>query len=385
MPLDKREGSPFWYYDFRYAGERYRGSTHTTTKAAAKAFEADLLSTLKNKCELPEKGRPLPLLGDFLSQFSVMIEGDQHLDADTERYYRRGVTLLKNTGLKNVVLDRITKSLVAGVKFPCSAATGNNAIRTLSRAMSYAVELELLHAAPRLKQYAEVPRDQVWSPEQEAKLLAVAPQPLADVFVLLMDLGARPEEVCRLRWKDVLWEENMVRIRRGEEDLDAAKPKRDGKTKAARREVGMSGRVRDVLTRRAREQATNPNCRDTPWIFPSRRKAGAPILNVNKAFADARKEAGLPTSLVLYAARHTFGTEFMRATKDLKLTMTTMGHVDVKTAMRYQHPETGQVASVIDARNAQRKSAVTGKGDRAFGHNFGHSACQPRDQNAVSC
>jgi len=73
--------------------------------------------------------------------------------------------------------------------------------------------------------------------------------------------------------------------------------------------------------------------------------------------------------LVLYSARHTFGTEFMAASKDLKLTMRTMGQVDVKTAMRYQHPETGQVSDIMNARNAQRKSATIDQD----GHTFGHS------------
>jgi len=39
----------------------------------------------------------------------------------------------------------------------------------------------------------------------------------------------------------------------------------------------------------------------------------------------------------------------------------TMGQVDVKTAMRYRHPETGQVSDMMNARNAQRKSATIGE------------------------
>jgi hypothetical protein len=38
--------------------------------------------------------------------------------------------------------------------------------------------------------------------------------------------------------------------------------------------------------------------------------------------------------------------------------MTVMGHVDVKTAMRYQHPDSADSGSIINARNAQRKSAT---------------------------
>ncbi len=71
----------------------------------------------------------------------------------------------------------------------------------------------------------------------------------------------------------------------------------------------------------------------------------------------------------------------MQETGNVKLVMKSMGHIDVKTAMRYQHPETGQVGRFIDRRNAQRENAATGKGDRAFGH----SGYQLGVQNAVSC
>ena len=51
-------------------------------------------------------------------------------------------------------------------------------------------------------------------------------------------------------------------------------------------------------------------------------------------------------------------TEFMAASKDLKLTMRTMGQVDVKIAMHYQHPETGQVSDIMNARNAQKHTPL---------------------------
>jgi len=58
----------------------------------------------------------------------------------------------------------------------------------------------------------------------------------------------------------------------------------------------------------------------------------------------------------------------MEATKNLKLTMAAMGHIDVKTAMRYQHPETGQVSDMMNQRNSKRKSVTTENG-----HTFGHT------------
>ncbi len=213
-----------------------------------------------------------------------------------------------------------------------------------------------------------------FTPQYESRLLAVAPQPLRDVFLILMDMGMRPEEVYRMRWEDVRWEENVYHVP-------------FGKTEAAERDIGMSERVRGILLQRQREQKASRKYRDSPWVFPSRRgrrNTDGHITTVNKAFAEARVKAKLPDGLVLYSTRHTFGTDLMQATGNVKLVMKSMGHIDVKTAMRYQHPETGQVGRFIDQRNAQRKSAATGKGDRAFGHSFGHSAYQPSVQNPVN-
>jgi integrase len=74
------------------------------------------------------------------------------------------------------------------------------------------------------------------------------------------------------------------------------------------------------------------------WLFPSKRAKGGHLTTVAKQFRDARSKAGLPSSLVLYCARHTFGTAAYGATGNLAMVMNVMGHTDVRTAMRYQHP-----------------------------------------------
>jgi site-specific recombinase XerD len=68
-------------------------------------------------------------------------------------------------------------------------------------------------------------------------------------------------------------------------------------------------------------------------------------------FRQARKEAGLPKNLVLYCGRHDFGTRVLKKTGNLKLVMEAMGHVDVKTAMKYQHPELDIVRSALNEMN----------------------------------
>ncbi len=70
-----------------------------------------------------------------------------------------------------------------------------------------------------------------------------------------------------------------------------------------------------------------------------------------KQFREARQEAGLPSSLVLYCARHAFGTAIYEGTGNLAMVMKVMGHTDVRTAMRYQQPILDPVRDAIDQRN----------------------------------
>lgn len=68
-----------------------------------------------------------------------------------------------------------------------------------------------------------------------------------------------------------------------------------------------------------------------------------------QAVGAARKKAGLPKDLVLYCGRHDYGTEMTERTGNLKAVMEIMGHVNVKTAMKYQHPGLHIVGEAIRA------------------------------------
>ena len=87
------------------------------------------------------------------------------------------------------------------------------------------------------------------------------------------------------------------------------------------------------------------------WVFPSARSRAGHIVTVEKQFLSVRKKMGLDKRFVLYSARHTFGTHVSR-TGNLKLAMAVLGHSDVRTAMRYMHPETELIREIINQKNA---------------------------------
>jgi len=92
------------------------------------------------------------------------------------------------------------------------------------------------------------------------------------------------------------------------------------------------------------------------WLFPSKRAASGHLTTVAKQFREARRKAGLPEALVLYCARHTFGTAAYEATGNLAMVMKAMGHTDARTAMHYRHPGLDPIREAIDQRNLRHNS-----------------------------
>jgi integrase len=87
----------------------------------------------------------------------------------------------------------------------------------------------LIVVAPKIKLREEHQRTAVWDTATEALFLSKAKGLLRDVFIIIQDSGMRPDEVLRLRQKDVLWEKALIYV-----------PK--GKTKRSTRYVPLSDR-----------------------------------------------------------------------------------------------------------------------------------------------
>jgi len=92
---------------------------------------------------------------------------------------------------------------------------------------------------------------------------------------------------------------------------------------------------------------------------PPRRRKSSSIRPPAKHFAEAREKAGLPKNLVLYCGRHDFGTVITARTGNLKAVMKVMGHRDVKTAMRYQHPELDIVRVALNGNQGRASEGLT--------------------------
>ena len=108
--------------------------------------------------------------------------------------------------------------------------------------------------------------------------------------------------------------------------------------------IPMTDRVYELLRIRAAGKAQG-------WLFPSRKSECGHLTDLGKQFRLARRKAQLSEDLVLYCARHDYGTRVLTNTGNLAAVMKTMGHRDVRAAMQYQHPDLVIVRSALNRTN----------------------------------
>jgi integrase len=237
-----------------------------------------------------------------------------------------------------VKINCITADDVLALRFPASASNANCALRTLRRMLHKAEEWKLIYRTPRFRLVKENGRSLALDADMEAKLIAAAAlcgwrsksfDLFRDVVVLMRDTGMRNErELYRTRIEHIDWINKFIFVP-------------DSKTPSGRRRVPISDRVLAILGARCAG-------RNQGWVFPSKRSRSGHLTTVGKLFREARAKAGLPKDLVLYCGRHDYGTRVLRETGNLAAVMKTMGHKDVRTAMRYQRPELDIVREALN-------------------------------------
>ncbi len=179
--------------------------------------------------------------------------------------------------------------------------------------------------------------------------LASALPLLHDVSVVLFDTGMRPEECHCLRWENITWDGGRNGV------LLIAK----GKTKAARRVLPLSPRVRMVLENRWKAAGELGE----GWVWPAETKDG----HINHDSLKLQHRKALKLSKVrpfeVYSIRHTFLTRLGESGCDVWTLARVAGHSNISISQRYVHPSEDAVLNALS---------------RLSGHNFGHSV-----ENAV--
>jgi integrase len=370
LSLFQPPDSRYWWYSFYFEGKRYRNSTKQTKRTAAAVVEATLLARLREGSASDVRQKRPPVLSDFSSRFLEWVDSSQRLSPNGKRYYHYGWRLLSFSKLAGMRLDQISQDVAESVIFRrpvidrkkkveegrcatkkewvvCTGHYINQALRTLKRMQSKAIEWKLLREKPKITLAEALGRDRLIDERTEDYLEQAYAEPIKHrrtrccreqawlVMVILQDCGMRPDEVFPMRIENLHWDANRIWIP-------------EGKTEKARRFVAMSERTKAMLRQWCGE-------RKEGWVFPSSRSKSGHLTTIAKGFQAARDRAGLDRKLVPYSARHTYGTYTMEKSRNAFAVAKSMGHVDLKSMEPYQHQELEPLREVINQRNRRKK------------------------------
>lgn len=376
MQLKRKARSPFWWYDFYFEGKRYRGSTGEKTKAAAGTVAATTLTRLTEGSTINKRSHRAPILREFSKRFLAWAENSNTLKPNTRRYYKYGWRLLSFSVLASMPIDQITAETIdvmkfrrpvvdrkkredTGVMVDCLRAYTNQALRTLKVMLGKAREWKVLRERTSFTIPKAPGRDVLIDDAAESAIerelgnsqtRSKARYQAWLVTMTMQDTGMRPSEVFEIRIENLHWAERRIWIP-------------SGKTAKARRFVGMTERMHELLS----TWCLGDEGRG--WLFPSRSKTGH-LTSIAGSFQAARDRAGLDSRIVPYSARHTYATYTVRATGNLFAVRDQMGHVDIKSMAPYQHQQTDELVVAVNKRNADRVSLP------GAGHTFGPTNSQ---------
>ena len=130
---------------------------------------------------------------------------------------------------------------------------------------------------------------------------------------LLMLTGCRCNEILRLRWDEVDFERNELRL---------------ADSKTGKRTVPLSPAAARVLSAR-------PRVAGNPWVIPGKID-GRPLRNVDRSWRKVRARAGLE-GVRLHDLRHSFASRALALGESLPMIGRLLGHARVRTTARYAH------------------------------------------------
>lgn len=322
----RRKGNK-WYADFIVAGERYR-EFGFAAEDEAEAWELEARAAIKRGKPLPPgpKSERAPSTSSGLHTIKGLIDHVEKVrwasmkstaSVEAARLFEiwTGPQMATREALTPLTIGEYVEHLRE--ERGCSGSTINRRLASVSALMKAAAELRIIEGTFRLpKQREGEGRIRWFTDEEEEAILSTlrvwGEHMERDLFIFLVDTGARLGEAEKLEWRDVAPGERSVTF---------------WETKAGNhRSVPLTERVREALRRRRAVSGNQPG----------------PFSDMNRSalrslWERLRTRHGFLGSAVIHTFRHTCASRLVQKGVDIMRVRVWMGHKTVATTLRYAH------------------------------------------------
>lgn len=350
MAIFKR-GDVYWY-EFVFKGRRIQESTRQKSARAARELEAARRTQLARGEVGIEDVQPVPTINEFAPRFKAHIQiRCAEKPATIDFYFKKLARLLEFPPLRNAKLDKIDEALIERYverrRNKLSPATVNRELATLRRLLYLAKRWSVIKAVPTIEMLdGERQRKFVLSHGDENNYLALAPDPLRDVALLILDTGLRIGEAVRLQWVDVHLEP-VGSARFGYLQV------RLGKTKNAMRTISLTARASEMFASRLATSVSG-------FVFPSVRQVDKACSTnlIQHQHQRLREALGLDAEFVIHSLRHTMLTRLGHVGVDAFTIKRMAGHSSITVSERYVHPSDELMERAVERLEILNKNGV---------------------------
>ncbi len=321
-----RKITEYWYVEVPKPGggkfKRSIGKVGLVTKSVARQVENEIKKKIKlGQFDMIQAD--IPTLNEIKDEYLTYVR-----DVKKKRSWKRDEELLRPLSklFGNKRLSDISTKDLEDFKLirlnEVSPATVNRSLSVLRHLFNLAKRWKKYYGdnpvsiVGMLEELNQVER--ILSAEEQSRLLDSSIGYLRPIITTALNTGMRRGEILTLKWSDVDLDMNMITI-----NQTNTKSKKQ-------RKIPVSSRMRSLLLELKLQSGIQE------YVFTDIQ--GRAIRTIRSAFQTACRKAGLD-GLRFHDLRHTAATRMVESGANIVAISKILGHSDIKTTMRYAHPE----------------------------------------------